>query len=436
MRFTGFPQNRHGIGQNLFTAGSDGPAARRCLKLPPPRPMNMNPLHPSATPQLPRASWLFHNLGLAAGLLLAGWLVPASATPPGNACAPGRNRLETMTVNLYIGGSTTRVVALDPTDPNYFTNLVWAVTGLYYEIAGSQPALRLQAVADQIASRQPDIVAVQEATLLRIQSSGDLAVGGTTPATEVVFDYVQMLVDALEARGAHYTVAATSEEWDIEMPMLNLQTYGLDDIRQTDREAILVRSDLPPGHLRVSNPQSGHFANVIQLPAIGFSVTRGWCAVDVFSRGDTFRYVCTHLEEETAPQIQVAQVQELLAGPAQTRLPVVLVGDFNADPLHRDRPAADPSAYPLVLQAGFLDSWAAVHPLDPTGGLTWGHDEFLADPATVFDRRIDFVFVRGTSLLPLQADSIDLTLDRAGPPLWASDHATLAVELLLGPGHN
>jgi endonuclease/exonuclease/phosphatase family metal-dependent hydrolase len=332
-----------------------------------------------------------------------------------------------MTVNLYIGAGTERVLALDPTDPNYLTNLITAVTGVYYELAVSQPVVRLQAVADRIAARRPDVVAVEEASLIRIRS-----LGGTTPATSVVYDYLQILVDALQVRGAHYAVVATSQEWDIEMPMLNL-TGGIDFVRQTDREAILVRTDLPPGQLRTSHPQSGHFINVIQIPTLGFSLLRGWCSVEVSSRGETFRYVCAHLEEETAPQIQMAQVQELLAGLAHANLPVVLVGDFNSDPLHRDRPAADPTAYPLVLAAGFQDSWALLNPRHPAAGLTWGHDEYLADPNTAFDRRIDFVFFRGTNFVPIDADVLDMTLNRTAPPLWTSDHAALAVQLLIEP---
>ncbi len=377
-----------------------------------------------------RLSRPFACLLLAAALLASVLPAPAAGKSVG-----GKRGLETMTVNLYIGGGTESVLAVDPSD---LTALVIAVTGLYYEIAGSQPALRMQAVADRIAARQPDIVAVEEATLLRLQSPGDLVVGGTTPATDVVFDYLQLLVNALDARGMHYAVASTSNEWDVELPMLQLDASGLptgviDDVRQTDREAILVRTDLPPGHLRVSRPQSGHFATNMEIPSIGFSVTRGWCSIDVFTRGEVLRYVCAHLEEETSPDIQVAQAQELLAGPVNTRLPVILVGDFNADPLHRDRPAADPSAYPLIVAAGFRDSWAAVHPFNPTGGLTWGHDEFLANPTVLFDRRIDFVFVRGASLIPLKADAIDMVLGRTERPLWASDHAALAVELRIGP---
>ena len=337
----------------------------------------------------------------------------------------GKRDIDIMTVNLYIGGGTDRIVALDPTAPDYLTNLITTVTGVYYEIVASQPAVRMQGVADRIAARRPDIVSVEEATLVRTQSPGDLAFGGTTPATQVAFDYLQLLVAALQARGAHYAVVSTVDEWDAEMPMLNMQTGTLDDVRQTDREAILVRSDLPPGQLRVTNPQSGHFVHIIQFPAIGLAMQRGWCAVDVTVRGQSLRYICTHLEEETAPQLQILQVQELLAGPALTTLPTILTGDFNADPLHRDGSLA----YDYVRGAGFHDAWAVRHPHNPAGGLTWGHDEYLADPTTLFDRRIDFVFYRGPGLEAEAAEVIDLRLGRSQPPLWASDHAAFAATI-------
>ena len=388
-------------------------------------------------------------------LLLAAMLASTLTTQAGEKCVGGKRGFDTMTVNLYDGGNEARVMALDPTDQDYFTNLVTTVTGVYYEIVASQPGIRLKGVADRIVARMPDAVAVEEASLIRMQSPGDLAAGGSTLATTVVYDYLQILVDALKARGAHYAVASTAQEMDVEMPMLHLgpdgqpvvvlgpggnPTFMTDDVRLTDREAILVRTDLPPGELHVSHPQSGHFANVIEVPGIGLSITRGWCSVDVSCRGDIFRYICTHLEEETSPQIQVAQAKELLAGPARTCLPVILVGDFNSDPLHRDRPGSDPTAYPKIIAAGFHDTWALLHPRHLAAGLTWGHDEWLALPGVVFDRRIDFVFIRGPGFIPVKAEPIDMTLNRTEPPLWASDHAALAAELLIdsapcGGGH-
>jgi endonuclease/exonuclease/phosphatase family metal-dependent hydrolase len=380
---------------------------------------------------------------LAYLLLLTAVLVSALPVQAGEKSIGGKRTLDTMTVNLYIGAGVERVLAVDPNDPS---ELIKAVTGVYYELLASQPPVRLQAVADQIAARKPDIVAVEEATLLRLQSPGDLVLGGTTPATDVVLDYLQILVNALKARGAHYAVVSSSQEWDIEMPMLHLDSDGnpiiigwideepifwIDDVRQTDREAILVRTDLPRDQLMVSHPQHGNFTHLLEIPTIGFSLTRGWCSVDVCTRGDNFRYICAHLEDEAAPPIQVAQAFELLAGPAKTKLPVVLVGDFNSDPLHRDRAWSDPTAYPWIIAAGFVDTWAVLHPFRPAGGLTWGHDEFLADPTHPFDRRIDFVFFRGRGIVPVKAEPIDIVLNRTDPPFWASDHAALAAKLLI-----
>lgn len=363
--------------------------------------------------------------GVACLLLAAALASSATTVLAGAAGVGGQRSVSTMTVNLWIGSGTERILALDPTDPGYFTNLIATVTGVYYEVVASQPPLRLQRVADEIAARQPDIVSVEEGTLIRNESPGDIIFGGTNPATNVVFDYIQILVNALNSRGVHYAVATTSDEWDIELPMLNLATGAIDDVRQTDREAILVRTDLPRGQFRASHPQSGHFVNVLQIPAVGLSVERGWCAVDVFVRGQVFRYICAHLEEETVPQLQVLQVEELLNGPAKTSLPVILCGDFNADPLHRDGSVA----YDTVIGGGFGDTWASLNPFNPAGGLTWGHDEFLADPTHLFDRRIDFVFYRGAGFVPVGAEVIDMSLGRTELPLWASDHAALAAEL-------
>ena len=357
----------------------------------------------------------------AAGLIFA---APARAE---NSGIGGKRDVDVMTVNLYVGGDIGRVMGINPADTNYVEELVAAVTGVYYEILASKPPVRLQTVANQIARRMPDFVAVEEASLIRMQSPGDLVVGGSMPATNVVYDYLQMLVADLKAKGAHYKVVSTADEIDVELPMQNLQTGSIDDVRLSDREAILARTDLPPGQLRVSRPQSGNFVNVIPIPALGLSVERGWCSVDVSIRGRDFRCICTHTEEETAPQIQALQVQELLTGPANTKLPVIILGDFNADPLHRD----GSFAYDLMPAAGFGDAWAKTHPCTPTLGLTWGHDEFLADPAAAFVRRIDFAFYRGKGVVPVQACVVDLVTGLTPSPLWASDHAAVSASFLL-----
>ncbi len=361
--------------------------------------------------------------GMVCVLLMAGLLASAAPARAQENGIGGKRSVDVMQVNLYVGGDLHRAVALDPTDPNYVSKLITAVTGIYYEIVASQPPVRLQGVAEQIAARMPDLVCVEEASLIRLQSPGDLAYGGSTPATNVVFDYLQTLTDVLAAQGAHYTVATVTYGFDAEMPMFNLQTGTLDDARLTDREAILVRTDLPPGQLRATNPQGGNFSNVVVTPT-GLPLWYGWCSVDVFVRGQNFRYICAHLTEETAPEIQILEAQELLAGPANVDLPVMIVGDFNADPFGRDGSIA----YGLFPEAGFSDAWAVLHPNIPADGLTWGHDEFLANPAVSFNRRIDLMFYKGAGFIPTQTDVVDMELGRTQPPLWASDHAAVSAE--------
>jgi endonuclease/exonuclease/phosphatase family metal-dependent hydrolase len=365
-------------------------------------------------------------------LLIVTVLVSVVPAPAGSKDIGGKRTLDTMTINLYIGTGTESVTSLDQGDPNYLYNLVEAVTGIYYELLASKPPVRIGAVADQIAARKPDIVAVEEATLLQVHPGDD-------KESYVVYDYLQILVAALNARGAHYAITSTSNEWDIAMPMLRLDEYGspvfdgggnlvIDFVQQTDREAILVRTDLPRRELTVSNPQNGNFINTLDMIP-GISLTRGWCSVDVSTRGQNFRYIAVHLEEETAPKIQKLQVKELLRGPADTNMPVIVVGDFNSDPIGRD--GAKAKAYKTMTEAGFTDTWGELHPRNPAGGLTWGHDEYLADPSVHFNRRIDFVFFRGANFDPISAEPIDIKIRHTmgQPPFWASDHAAVFASL-------
>jgi endonuclease/exonuclease/phosphatase family metal-dependent hydrolase len=354
-------------------------------------------------------------LSVAAAMAM---VLPVTAAP-GN--KKGDRDVDVMTVNLYVGGDIAKVTEVNPADP---AALIGAVTEVFYDIVASNPPARIQTLAGQIAMRRPDMVALQEVSLIRVQSPGDLVVGGDAPATVVLYDYVDLLVAALAAEGARYHVVATANEADVELPMYNFSTGTVDDVRLTDREVILVRSDLPPGHLRVTNPQSGNFEYVIEIPGLG-ALERGWCSVDVAVRGRDFRFICTHLEVETWPFLQELQVQELLAGPANTTLPVVLVGDFNTDALGRD----GSTAYPLIPEAGFSDAWAVLNPQNPAGGLTWGHDEYLADYETEFDRRIDFVFYQGKGLSPVRSSVVDLSTGLAPSPLWATDHAALTATI-------
>jgi hypothetical protein len=336
----------------------------------------------------------------------------------------GKRSFSCYTANAYVGADLSAVIALDPADPNYLSNLVFTATTLYGQVVMSDPPARLAGIADEIVAARPDVVSVVEMYTLSIAPATSQGPG----TFSITFDFLSLLTRALAEQGAHYEVAVVSPESDVMMPIMDLRNGTLAYGRLTDHEAILVRTDLPPGYLKVSNPQTGQFVHHLQFPSIGLSLYRGWCSVDVFCRGERMRYITTHLEEETVPAIQMAQGLEVLAGPAQTELPVVLVGDFNADPLHRN----GTFTYDAFSQAGFRDAWAVLNPTTPEGGLTWGHDPLLSDPTTAHIWRIDLILYRGELFSPTDTVVLDPRLSATTPPLWPSDHAALAASFLLG----
>jgi endonuclease/exonuclease/phosphatase family metal-dependent hydrolase len=230
---------------------------------------------------------------------------------------------------------------------------------------------------------------------------------------------------AFEREGTHYGVASMSQDLDVEAPLAT-GPGTFDDVRLTDREVILMRTDLPPGYLQATNPQSGNYAAALPLP-IGVTVLRGWCSIDLLVRGRMFRVIDTHLEEalpSPLPDIQGYQAYELLtAGPAKTDLPVILAGDFNSDANGN----YGPTVYPLLTTVGgFSDAWSVARPGEP--GLTWGHDPFLSDPSVPFSLRIDYVLYRGQGFQAKDAETIGWMI-RGLPPLWFSDHAAVIAKL-------
>src|SRR5262249_48979130 len=143
------------------------------------------------------------------------------------------------------------------------------------------------------------------------------------------------------------------------------------DVRLTDRVVVLARADEKTADLKLSDPQSGTYATALTVSTAAGPITlpRGWASVDVKIRGTSFRFVTTHLEA-FSPLIRNPQAAQLLAGPADTDLPVVLVGDMNSGP------GGDLGAYGILRSGGFTDTW-------PGGaGLTCCHAVDLHDPST------------------------------------------------------
>ena len=202
-------------------------------------------------------------------------------------------------------------------------------------------ATRAVGLADEIERAQPDLIGLQEAAVWRV--------GDTVAA-----DHLELLEAELERRGLRYRRVAATVNGDVALPSAAGMLVGL-----SDREAILARED---PELTLANVQSAGFATMlpVQTPQGAVGLARGWMSVDATLRGTTVRFISTHLEVSGSPAaaaVQLAQAGELLAGPADTSLPVVMLGDFNARP---ERPT-----YAALRAAGFDDAWTRVQPGRP-----------------------------------------------------------------------
>ncbi len=309
--------------------------------------------------------------------------------------------LTVMTYNVYVGANMEPLLGI--------TNLVEvpaAVTEVYNKAIASDFPGRAAGIAALIKMHRPHIIGLQEISLMRIQSPGDRLTGGE-PAEEVVLDFLEILMGALQAEGLNYQVAARIQNFDVEMPMGSFAAY--DDVRLTDFDVILAREDV-----EVSRPMQANYATIFAVEALFLEVQRGYVAVDATVAGTTYRVINTHLES-FLKGVRVAQAQELIDGLANEALPIVLLGDFNT-------PAPDGTAYQMLLSAGYIDTWQ----MDSEGtGYTCCQAKELQNEVSELYERIDQIFVRN---LELPAAVMTYTIgdkpaDRLTSGLWPSDHA-------------
>ena len=102
-----------------------------------------------------------------------------TSTPAWSEDVGGKRDIDVVTVNLYIGADLSPITTLDPNEPGYPAKLVVAVATVHARILASGFPQRASALAQEIVARGPDVVALQEVSLVRRQSPGDFVFGGT-----------------------------------------------------------------------------------------------------------------------------------------------------------------------------------------------------------------------------------------------------------------
>ena len=173
--------------------------------------------------------------------------------------------LKVMTRNMDTGSDFGFV--LGATDQ---LGVLLGIRATYQEILASDIPERADGIAGEIQTIHPDLVALQEITTL---STGPY--GG--PATTVVANQLQSLMAALRRRGLHYATIALQANADVELPAFD-QSFNPFDVRLTDFDAVLARTDLPVSEFKLANIQQQHFNAALVFPILGQAIRfpRGW----------------------------------------------------------------------------------------------------------------------------------------------------------------
>lgn len=328
--------------------------------------------------------------------------------------------LKVMTRNMDAGSDFYYVIIAAQNPNSTQQDLLTAITQTFVEMHSSNIPRRAVGIAAEIANTRPDLVGLQEVTVL---SRGPYL----GPPTVVVDSALEILLRSLRERGLHYAPIAVQKNAQVVLPAFGEE--GLIDVGLIDYDVILARTDLPVSEFKLQNIQQAHFSEAATLNfAVGTTsipFLRGWISVDAKLRGKTYRFVTTHLET-FSPDYQAAQTNELLAGPLNTELPVILAGDFNSD-AHNPSWASGP-AYEILRAAEFRDAWSTIYPHE--AGFTW--PLHLEDSGYNIGppQRIDLILLKGRGVQPKGIVRTGMT---AIDGVWSSDHAGVVSSLVLRP---
>jgi hypothetical protein len=327
--------------------------------------------------------------------------------------------IRVMTRNVYVGTDVDRVLAASAAE-----EIPVLAAEAFQGLLATDFGERARLFAREIAWTNPHLVGLQEISTIRVQSPGDAAMGGAQAAKTVVFDYLDILLAALEAEGLAYRAVATVQNADVEIPMLaGTDPLTFDDVRLTDFDVILARDDVP-----TADPLGQNYVARLTVPfgeGTVIEVPRGMVAVTATVQGRSYRFVNTHLEPVPVPELvplQLAQAQELVSVLQAATDPVILVGDFNTH-------ATEGDTYQLLVAQGFADVW--LEQIAKPVQFTCCHALDLLNETWDFDRRIDLVFYRGRPpLQEVQAVVVgDEPENRTPAGMWPSDHAGVVANL-------
>ena len=350
-----------------------------------------------------------------------------------------------MTRNVYLGGDITRPIRA--AEGRTGGDALLALGHANHELRGivdrTDFHVRAGLLAKEIASTRPDLIGLQEVAMWR---SGPLELDhiGQPNATMVDYDYLQLLLSALQDRDVGYDVVQVQQASDVEAPAFTGDPLTGPAESAAGRPAHRLRCDLAPD-LVVGGDLRPRWRPV---PAAHPAHARRWLVrvrarIRLGRRHQRFRPV--PVRHHSPGVAECGRGAGAGAGAGQRCRAWICFADGHRLRLqfrsHRrrhptGRTVARSSTYDLLTGLGFRDAW-----LDRAAGSGPGFTatlgELVNDPsAAALGRRLDLVLARDAGKVRIRARGGTITgaetTDRdAATGLWPSDHAGVVVQLEL-----
>jgi len=325
-----------------------------------------------------------------------------------------------MSRNIYLGADVGRALELIP-------NLPAAAQYMWDQVKQTDFSKRAKILAREINQSSPDVIGLQEATIWYCKKY-------PWSKKVEVFNFTEQLLDNLNGRYELVSkdgVKALNPGFSINpIPFLTKvndeqtfkEVFGSSSAAcgfETG-DALLVKKSDDLEIIEVGN--SEYEASYSIVPTI-MTIYRGYSWADIKVKGVPTRFVTTHLEslwDDNKVPNSAKQALQLVNDLSNTKMPVIVMGDFNSDPRDprsKDQPnpgeqpiqskacqvnAVTCNAYLIMSQAGYKD--AGPDSLDPKN-YTWGMNALLtgADPKRLlaaksmgnaygFTDRLDYIF--------------------------------------------
>ncbi len=387
------------------------------------------------------------------------------------AITPAQAAEEPLTVasrNLYLGADVGVALELIP-------DLSAAAQFMWDQVSATDFSKRAPMLAREIIDSSADVVGLQEATnwycKKNLFSKKVVVYNFTeeflTATKELGSEYVLAERDGISALNIGYSIPAIPYLTMVRDPKTFQPIFGSDSAACGFEigDALVIKKSLADKVIKVGNTEYETSYSIV--PKI-MTIYRGYTWADLDFNGKKVRLVTTHLESlwdsDKVPNA-TKQAQQLVSDLADTKMPLIVIGDFNSDPRDpRANSASNPggqpeasatcpaqvinptidtaidscNAYWVMRRAGFND--VGPDALN-SAHFTWGMSALLNGPDLKrkkaalamgnkygFTDRLDYIFTRGGATA-LSSEIIGNIPLPSGA--YATDHAGIVATIAI-----